>query len=114
MDADEVSSRFAEHAFFRFGNTPPRHGRANIRRGFVQLFTHTAHICCRPVAAWISDTCVVAEADLSVVFDDGRALTIPITTIFRMAGQQIQECRILFYPEPALEPAGSEMGRLRQ
>jgi ketosteroid isomerase-like protein len=114
MDADEVASGFSEHALFRFGNTPPRRGRASIRRSFVQLFAQTAHIGCRPIAAWRSDTCVVADVDLTIVFDDGRALTIPTTTTFRIAGQQIQECRIHFYPEPALEPPGSGIAWLRQ
>ena len=114
MDADEVASRFAEQALFQFGNTPPRRGRANIRRSFVQLFARTAQIFCRPLAAWGCESCLVSEADLSVIFDDGRALTIPITATFRMIGQQIHECQIQFYPEPALEPAGSGIRILRQ
>jgi len=50
----------------------------------------------------------VDEVDLSFVFDDGRRLTIPVTTVFRASGKLIDECRMTFYPEPSLELAAGE------
>jgi len=108
MEADEVAALFADHACFRFGNGLPLRGRVAIRRHFVELFARTAWIGRRSVVAWNQETCVVDEADISFAFDDGRRLTIPVTTVFRANGEEIEECRMLFYPEPALEP-GSGM-----
>ena len=105
MDADDVASRFTEQASFRFGNTPALRGRPAIRRAFVELFGRIIYIACKPVAEWGGESCIVAEADLLVVFEDGRRLAIPITTVLRSHRGRIQDCRIQFYPEPALEPA---------
>jgi ketosteroid isomerase-like protein len=105
MDADAVAERFTPHARFRFGNGRTLHGRAAIRRLFVELFARMAWIDRRNVVEWSQSTCVVDEVDLSFVFDDGRRLTIPVTTVFRASGPQIEECRMSFYPEPALESA---------
>lgn len=104
LEADEVADLFSLSATFAFGSGRAVRGRSAIRRGFVQLFSQTACIRHELVSFWASSGVVVADADLSFEFDNGATVTIPATTSLWFLGSVIQHGRILFYPEPALNP----------
>jgi hypothetical protein len=108
LDAETASALFAPRAEFCFGSAPPVFGPAAVRRTLVLLFAQTSLIDCRTVAIWKYENVVVAEADLSLTFDDGRSMTIPSTTVLWSGDRGIRQCRVLFYPEPALELSGKQ------
>jgi hypothetical protein len=103
LDAEAAAALFAPRAEFYFGNAPPAIGPEAVRRTLVRLFAETSQVDCRPVMVWSYESVVVAEADLSLEFDDGRSMTIPSTTVLWSGDQGIRQCRVLFSSEPALE-----------
>ena len=102
LDADLLASLFAAGGSFQLAEQAPVTGREAIRRAFVQLFVEIETIEHRTVAAWNRGGLFVSDADLTLTFSDGR-LFIPTTTILWTRESEILSCRLLLYPEPALE-----------
>lgn len=107
LDADGVAGRFSEGGAFYFGDEPAVQGRVAIRRAFMRLFTELDGIQHEPVVLWTQDGLIVSEADVKIDLADGGTVTVPITTVLRTKTNAIVTCRVLLYPEPALQRATS-------
>ena len=105
QNADEIAERFEVCGTVCLGKRRPAQGRQAVRREFVRLFSRTAAIHHRPVSLWARDGVVVADTDLSLDFDSGRHLEIPVTTVCWFHGESIARCEISFYPDTALAAA---------
>ena len=102
LDANQVALHFAPDAWFQVGQQPPIRGRAAIRRAFVHLFTEAENIQHHPVAFWSKHGLTVAEADISVVFENRSSIIVPITTTLWHRRNEILGCRVHVPQEPGL------------
>ena len=102
LDANRVALHFAPGAWFQVGQQPPIHGRAAIRRAFIHLFTEAEVIQHSPVALWSKHGLTVAEADISVVFENRSSIIVPITTTLWHRPNDILGCRVHVPQEPGL------------
>ena len=102
LDANQVALHFAPDAWFQVGQQPPIRGRAAIRRAFIHLFTEAEVIQHSPVALWSKHGLTVAEADISVVFENRSSILVPITTTLWHRRNDILACRVHLPQEPGL------------
>jgi hypothetical protein len=102
LDANRVALHFAPGAWFQVGQQPPIHGRAAIRQAFIHLFTEAEVIQHYPVALWSKHGLTVAEADISVVFENRSSIIVPITTTLWHQRNDILACRVHVPQEPGL------------
>ena len=105
LDANRVALHFAADAWFQVGQQPPIHGRAAIRRAFIHLFTEAEVIQHYPVALWSKHGLTVAEANISVIFENRSSITVPITTTLWHRRNDILACRVHLPQEPGLAHA---------
>jgi ketosteroid isomerase-like protein len=97
-DRDFIYSSFAPNARFRFGNASPVFGIDAISketRRFVGDAKKRHHAI---LGAWIGkdgDLDVVSiEADVTYTFQDGAAVTVPVTSTIRLRDDLIADYRI--------------------
>lgn len=99
-DADGFASAFAEDAVLRFGNAEPLVGREQIRQAMNDLFSAIAGIHHEIVNEWRVDDTVIVE--VSVTYDrlDGKSVTVPATSIWRVTDGEIADKRICIDQAP--------------
>ena len=100
-DAAGFAAAFAPDGWVQFGNWPRTQGREAITAAIAHFFSGFQSLSHRSAGQWLDRGTLVLEAEVTYLRHDGRTVTVPATTIFRLAGEpseegnpQANECRI--------------------
>jgi hypothetical protein len=100
-DAAGFAAAFAPDGWVQFGNWPRTAGRDAITAAIAQFFDGFQSLQHKSVGTWLDARALVLEAEVTYVRHDGRTVTVPACTIFRLAPApssegtpQAKECRI--------------------
>ena len=100
-DAAGFARAFARDGWVQFGNWPRTSGREAITEAIAQFFAGFQSLTHRSVGQWLDGCTLVLEAEVTYLRHDGRTVTVPACTIFRLAAApsadgspQAKECRI--------------------
>jgi len=100
-DAAGFAAAFAPGGWVQFGNWPRTQGRGAITAAIAQFFDGFQSLAHTSVGTWLDGRTLVLEAEVTYVRHDGRTVTVPACTIFRLASApsesgtpQANECRI--------------------
>lgn len=100
-DAAGFARAFAPDGWVQFGNWPRTTGREAITAAITQFFDGFQSLRHRSVGQWLDGGALVLEAEVTYLRHDGRTVTVPACTIFRLAAEpsaegspQAKECRI--------------------
>ena len=100
-DAAGFAAAFAPDGWVQFGNWPRTQGREAITEAIANFFSGFQSLSHRPVGQWLDRRTLVLEAEVTYLRHDGRTVSVPATTIFRLApdvgdngNPQANECRI--------------------
>lgn len=101
MDATECVELFAENATLTFGNAEPMVGRDAIQAGTEAFFTSIAALRHRILNEWSVGRNTIAETAVTYGRHDGKQVTIPAVTIWRVRDDGlITDYRIFIDQEP--------------
>lgn len=100
-DAAGFAAAFAPDGWVQFGNWPRTAGREAITAAIAQFFDGFASLVHTAVGSWLDGRTLVLEAEVTYVRHDGRTVTVPACTIFRLSDERSEdgaplakECRI--------------------
>lgn len=100
MDARAFAMRFAEDGTMTFGNAPPLVGRKAIEEGVAGFFQAIQGLKHEFVASWLEPGVAIHEFRATYRRHDGKAVTIPALTVFRLDGDQVEDARVFYDPTP--------------
>lgn len=110
-DAAGFAGAFAPDGWVQFGNWPRTHGREAITAAIANFFSGFQSLSHRSVGQWLDRGTLVLEAEVTYLRHDGRTVSVPATTIFRLARErsedgrpQAKECRIYVDLAPLYAP----------
>ena len=110
-DAAGFAAAFASDGWVQFGNWPRTAGREAITAAIAQFFSGFESLSHTSTGQWLDGGTLVLEAEVTYLRHDGRTLTVPATTIFRLASTasaagkpQAKECRIYVDLTPLYAP----------
>lgn len=110
-DAAGFAAAFAPDGWVQFGNWPRTSGRDAITAAIAQFFSGFQSLSHTSVGRWLDGGALVLEAEVTYLRHDGRTVTVPATTIFRLAPSlnaqgdpQAKECRIYVDLTPLYAP----------
>jgi hypothetical protein len=110
-DAAGFAAAFTPDGWVQFGNWPRTTGRDAITAAIAQFFDGFQSLQHRSVGAWLDGRALVLEAEVTYLRHDGRTVTVPACTIFRLAPvpsaegtPQAKECRIYVDLAPLYAP----------
>lgn len=83
-DADGFAAAFTDDGWLRFGNNDPITGRENIRQAIAGFFTLMQSLQHESTGTTWSDGTLVVEANVTYTLFDGRTVTVPACTIYRI------------------------------
>lgn len=84
MDTAESVKLFAESATVTFGNGQPMVGRDAIKAGTAVFYSSIAGLRHRILNEWTVGQDTIAEAAVTYTRHDGRQVTIPAATMWRV------------------------------
>jgi ketosteroid isomerase-like protein len=94
MAPDRFAAHLADNVEFRFGNADPVRGRSAVRdvwAGFCETVQGVRHDL---RAQWDTGDAVIAESNVTYTRKDGGYVTVPVVTIYRSAGELIDDYRV--------------------
>lgn len=110
-DAAGFAAAFAPDGWVQFGNWPRTSGRDAITAAIAQFFSGFRSLRHTAVGTWLDGRTLVLEAEVTYLRHDGREVSVPAATIFRLAGEpgtqghpQAKECRIYVDLTPLYAP----------
>ena len=110
-DAAGFAGAFAPDGWVQFGNWPRTQGREAITAAIANFFSGFQSLSHRSVGRWLDRGTLVLEAEVTYLRHDGRTVSVPATTIFRLARErsedgrpQAKECRIYVDLAPLYAP----------
>ena len=110
-DAAGFARAFTPDGWVQFGNWPRTTGRDAITAAIAEFFDGFQSLSHRSVGQWLDGRTLVLEAEVTYLRHDGRTVTVPACTIFRLAAEraadgmpQAKECRIYVDLTPLYAP----------
>ena len=100
MDAKAFASIFAEDGTMTFGNMPALPGRAAVEKGTADFFKTIKGLRHEFVKTWEGGDTAVLEFRATYDRHDGKTVTIPAVTIFRLRGNRVKDGRVFYDPTP--------------
>jgi len=100
MDAKAFASAFTEEGKMTFGNMPTLVGRTAVEQGTVGFYKTIKGLHHEFVGTWEHGDTVVHEFRTTYHRLDGKSVTIPAVTIFRLQGSKIRDGRVFYDPSP--------------
>ena len=100
MDAKAFASYFTEDGQMTFGNMPPLVGRRAVEEGTVGFFKTIKGLRHEFVKTWEEGDSTVLEFRATYHRLDGKTVTIPAVTVFRLQGNRIRDGRVFYDPTP--------------
>jgi len=100
-DAAGFAAAFAPDGWVQFGNWPRTTGRDAITAAIAHFFDGFQSLQHKSIGTWLDDRALILEAEVTYLRHDGRKVTVPACTIFRLSPEateygkpQAKECRI--------------------
>ena len=111
-DAAGFAAAFTPDGWLRFGNAPPITGREAIREAIAGFFTTFAALRHESAGTYLVGDTLILEAVVTYTRHDGRQVSIPAVTIFRIASDAnsdalhptADQCRIYVDLTPLYAP----------
>ena len=111
-DAAGFAAAFTPDGWLRFGNAPPITGREAIREAIAGFFTTFAALRHESAGTYLVGDTLILEAVVTYTRHDGRQVSIPAVTIFRIASSAdsdalhptADQCRIYVDLTPLYAP----------
>lgn len=100
MDAKAFASMFTEDGRMTFGNMAPLVGRAAVGQGTTAFYQTIKGLHHDFVKTWVQEDTAVLEFRTTYNRIDGKMVTIPAVTIFRLQGDRIKDGRVFYDPSP--------------
>lgn len=100
MDAKAFASLFIAEGQMTFGNAPPLMGRNAIEEGVAGFFKSIQGLRHEFVATWEEPGIAIHEFRATYRRHDGKTITIPAVTIFRLQGDRATDARVFYDPTP--------------
>ena len=100
MDPDAFARHLAEDVSFRFGNSDPVIGRDAVRdtwAGFCEGIDGVSH---EVIAQWDEAPATIVESTVTYTRKDGSTISLPVVTIYRGEGEEIEDYRIFMDVAP--------------
>ena len=100
MDPDAFTRHLADDVRFTFGNTDTVVGRDNVRdvwAGFCDGIDGVSH---EVVEEFGQGSATIAESTVTYTRKDGSTISLPVVTIYRGAGDLIEDYRIFMDVAP--------------
>lgn len=94
LDAAGFAGRFTADAVFVFGNAEPLHGPEAVAAGVGAFFDSIASLRHDITREFVADGTHVVEALVTYGRHDGKTLSVPAVSIYRRAGDHIDDYRI--------------------
>ncbi len=94
MQPDRFAAHLADDVSFRFGNAETVHGRDAVRdvwAGFCETVDGVSH---EIVEQFESGDATIAESNVTYTKKDGAKVAVPVVTIYRSAGELIDDYRV--------------------
>ena len=94
MDENELAPFLTENCAFVFGNAPPVVGRAasaNASKAFMATIAGIKHDL---ADVWGVDDNIISRMTVTYARKDGKKMSFPAVTIWRLEGKQIADYRI--------------------
>lgn len=110
-DAAGFAAAFLPDGWIQFGNAPGITGRAAIEAAIAQFFASFVSLRHASKGTCLDGDTLVLEAEVTYTRHDGRVVTVPASTIFRLAPGSVEngaprarECRIYVDLTPLYAP----------
>jgi ketosteroid isomerase-like protein len=100
MDPDAFAAHLADDVSFKFGNADPVIGRAAVRdtwAGFCEAIDGVSHDV---IEQWEDGAATIVESTVTYTRKDGSTISLPVVTIYRGAGELIEDYRIFMDVAP--------------
>jgi len=94
MDAKAFASNLAEDCVLRFANADEVVGRDAIEQAIAGFFSTIKGLSHHIVEKWDVDATTIVQLEVTYTRMDDRRVTLPAVTIYRRAGDLIDEYRI--------------------
>jgi ketosteroid isomerase-like protein len=94
MEPERFAAHLAEDVTMRFGNAEPIHGREAVRDAWAAFCADLAGVRHDVIATWTIDDATIVEATVTYTRQDGSQVPVPVVTIYRERGAEINDYRI--------------------
>ena len=94
MDPERFAAHLAQDVTLRFGNADPIYGRDAARNAWAAFCQDLKGVKHDLVEQWTIDDTTIAEAMVTYTRDDDSQVTVPVATIYRERGGEINDYRI--------------------
>ena len=105
MDPAALTDLLAEDARMRFGNADPFVGHEAVIAGAAAFFGAIRGIRHTIRTVWTVGADTIAETDVTYTRQDGKDVTIPVVSIWRVGGDdRIEDYRVFYDVTPVFAP----------
>jgi limonene-1,2-epoxide hydrolase len=94
MEPDRFAAHLSEDVTMRFGNGEPIHGREAVRDAWATFCRDLNGVHHDLVEQWHIDDTGIVEARVTYTRGDDSQVTVPVVTIYRERGEEIDDYRI--------------------
>ena len=94
MAPERFAAHLADDVVMRFGNAEPVRGRDAVRDVWAAFCSSVAGVRHDVVEQWHVPPATVVESRVTYTRQDGGEVTVPVVTIYRAAGDQIDDYRV--------------------
>ena len=94
MEPERFAAHLAEDVTMRFGNSEPIHGRGPVRDAWATFCQDLNGVHHDLVEQWTVDGTTIVEAQVTYTRGDDSEVTVPVVTIYRERGGEINDYRI--------------------
>lgn len=105
MDPAATVNLLAENASIRFGNADPLVGREAVLAGVAAFFGAIRKVRHSIRTVWTVGADTIAETDVTYTRHDGKDVTIPAVSIWRVdVDDRIEDYRVFYDVTPVFAP----------
>jgi limonene-1,2-epoxide hydrolase len=94
MEPERFAAHLAEEVTMRFGNAEPIRGRDAGRDAWAAFCKELRGVRHDVIGQWSADEATIVEAEVTYTRLDDSQVTVPVATIYRERGGQINDYRI--------------------
>ena len=111
MEPDRFAAHLAEDVTMRFGNANPIHGREAVRNAWAAFCKDLRGLRHELIERWKVDEATIVEATATYTRRDDSQVTVPVVTIYRERGGQINDYRIYIDLAPLFADGSGTAGK---
>ena len=100
QDAGKFASYLTEDVVFRYGSSPPVHGRQAVQDYVADFFGTLDSLRHQLFAEWRNGDALICEGEVTYTLPGGKAVTVPFVNVFGMQNSKIKDYKIYIDPTP--------------